>query len=147
MTTQTETQTEVVAKEKTPFEIAHGKVKAAVTKLSKVEGRAAEFDAKVQSTNKEIMDFASGAAKQTNKRNMLVVIKEQNAAQNKAEKIRKSGGALAAEAREAMQHMQEIVAGLTAPYANVPVSADDEDVVGDVDGDTDAADDLDDIDE
>lgn len=117
---QTET---VVAREKTPFEISLGVLKGTVTKLTKVESRAAEYDEKVTETNKTIMDFVQGVVPQTAEKNMMSVAKEQNAAKNKASKIRASGGTLAADAKKALAELTAVVESLTAPYAGQPADA------------------------
>lgn len=107
------------AKVKSPAEIALGTLKTAITKLSKVEEKAGEYDAKVAAINTEIIGFASGTVKQTGERNMLSVSKEQAAAENKAAKIRKSGATLAGQVNDALEALREIAASLTAPYSDV----------------------------
>ena len=94
-------------------------MKTAITKLSKVEEKAGEYDAKVAAINTEIIGFASGTVKQTGERNMLSVSKEQAAAENKAAKIRKSGATLAGQVNDALEALREIAASLTAPYSDV----------------------------
>lgn len=131
---------------KTPLEIALGTLRTAGGKLSKVETRASEFDKIAADLNIEIAELATGARKQTAERNMLVAVKEQNAAAVKAEKIRKSGAALAAEVLQAKAELDTIIAGITAAYEGVVVDDEDDEGVVDTEGEGEG-DDLDGLDD
>lgn len=115
MTQTTETQT-TEAPVKSPLELAVAKFKAAAVKLSKVETRAAEFDQAAASLNAEMAEVCTGQRAQTKDRTIMVIAKEQDAATKKAAKIRKSGGQLAQEAREALAELTEITNTLGAAY-------------------------------
>ena len=130
-------------KVKTPLETALSVLRSEGGKLSKVEQRASEFDAKAAELNTEIAGMATGAIAQTQERNMLVAVKEQNAAAAKAEKIRKSGQTLASKVLTAHAELSAIVASITAAYPDakaVEDAAEGEAVEPD-----EAADELDDV--
>lgn len=140
MTTPTQDQVQDQApRVKTPLEAALSTLRNAGGKLSKVESRASEFDKTAADLNIEIAELATGARKQTAERNMLVVVKEQNAAASKAEKIRKSGAVLAGEVVKAKAELDAIIAVITAAYEGVelPEDEDEDEIDTEVDGDND----------
>lgn len=122
MTEQVQDQAPVIVK--SPLELAIAKYKLAATRLSKVETRAAEFDAEAAKLNAEMAAVCLGTQPQTKDRTVMVIAKEQDAAVKKAAKVRKSGGQLAREAREALAELTDITATLGAAY---PVDLSDED--------------------
>lgn len=115
-TTETQATQATEAPVKSPLELAVAKFKAAAVKLSKVETRAAEFDQAAASLNAEMAEVCTGQRAQTKDRTIMVIAKEQDAATKKAAKIRKSGGLLAQEAREALAELTEITNTLGAAY-------------------------------